>query len=185
MIQYDWFEEDPEEEFSDAQRSFLGALRNRAQTWPCDPEDTQIVVPEDGSAPWCAALFVNSQIGNLELLSVGVCFDGASIRAGQIHNQCFYPYPEEKSKVAVLEATGDPQHLAKIAADWFEQVMARPVEKHEWQRDGRTWCRYVFSDTGTGICSTGFGDFRTPADRVISDRGPRPGEILYQRENFA
>jgi hypothetical protein len=113
VIEYDWFEEDLEDEFSDAQRAFLAALRDRARTWPCGPEYTQIVVPEDGSAPWCAALYVSSQIGNLELISVGVCFDGASIRAGQIHNQCFYPYPGEESTVAVIEATGDPQHLAK------------------------------------------------------------------------
>lgn len=187
MIECDWFEEDPEDEFSDAQRAFLAMLRERSRSWPCGPQHTQVVVPEGSSWPWCAVLFVNSQIENLEVISVGVCFDGASILAAQIHNQCFYPFPEHQSRVAILEAAGAPEHLGQLAADWLEHVLSRPVERREWQHNGRTSYEYAFSDTdtdtdtGTALCASGSADFRSPPDRIVCARGARPGETLEQR----
>jgi hypothetical protein len=56
---------------------------------------------------------------------VGVCFDGSRIRVGQVHNQNYHPLSARQSSVEIMEATGTPEELADIAADWFEALMAR------------------------------------------------------------
>jgi hypothetical protein len=86
-MQFDWFEEDEEDDLSAAQRAFLAGLRQRAQSWSCGPEDTEIVAPGDGCDQWRAVLDVPSQIDNLILITVGVCFDDANIHASEVHNQ--------------------------------------------------------------------------------------------------
>lgn len=118
-------------------------------------------------------LDVSAQLENLGLITVAVCFDDTRIRAGEVHNQSFFPYPDNRSRVQTLEATGDPQHLAQVAADWFEHVMARPVERRVWLRNGRIAYEYAFCDTDTGLCRGGvdIGAFSGPPDRVIHARG--------------
>ena len=176
VIEFDWFEEDEEDDLSQAERVFLAHLRGRASAWPCEPQDTQLVEPVDGRPHWRAVLDVcaGMELGNLGLITVGVCFDGTSIRGSEVHSQSFSTYPDEWSRVEVVEATGPPEGLAEIAADWFERILARPVERREWwSSDGLTY-DYVFSDTGTGlVCGgvAGLERFRRPPDRVIHARG--------------
>lgn len=173
MIQFDWFEEDEEDDLSAAQRAFLASLRQRAQSWPCGPEATQIVAPGDGCDQWRAVLDVPSQIDSLILITVGVCFDDANIHASEVHNQSFCPCPAGRSRVEVIEASGTPEQLAHVAADWFEHVLARPVERREWLVDGRTAREYAFSDTGTGLSRQVAlfpGAYVGPPHRVTHDR---------------
>ncbi|MER6072750.1 hypothetical protein ABT187_28680 [Streptomyces sp. NPDC001817] len=174
MLQFDWFEEDEEDDLSDAQRAFLVVLRSRAGTWPCRPEDTQLVEPEDDCPRWRAVVDVTAQIAPLILITVGVCFDGTSIWAGEVDSGGYYPRPADESRVEVIEAAGSPEDLARMAADWFERVLARPVERREWVRNGRSSYEYAFSDTSTGLCrggNVGPDDYRWPPDRVVHARG--------------
>jgi hypothetical protein len=76
--------------------------------------------------------------------------------------------------VEVVEATGTPQDLAEIAAEWFERILVRPVERREWRSDGRLTYHYVFPDTGTGLLwggDAGPERFHRPPERIIHARG--------------
>jgi hypothetical protein len=176
VIEFDWFEEDEEDDLNQAERVFLAHLRERASAWPCGPQDTQLVEPEDGCPHWRAVLDVGAEMEreNLCLITVGVCFDGASIRCSEVHSQSYYPHPDKQSRVDVVEATGTPEGLAEITADWFEWILARPVARREWWSSSSLAYDYVFSDTGTGLVSGGVADserFRRPPDRIIHVRG--------------
>jgi hypothetical protein len=169
MVQSDWFEDDPEFELSGEQRVFLAALRERASSWSCSPSDTQIVEPGN-CASWQVVVDVNAPFDNQGLITVGVCFDNASIRASEVHNQTYCPVAANRSRVEAFETTGDPLHLAEAAADWFERILARPVERREWMRDGRAYREYAFADDGTLLGRSGWrpaGLFGTPPDHVV------------------
>lgn len=176
MIESDWFEEDEVNNLSQAERVFLAHLRARAGTWPCEPHDTQLVAPVDGRPQWRAVLDVCAEMdrGCLGLITVGVCFEGTVIRGSELHNQSFHTYPATRSRVEVIEATGSPAALADAAADWFERILARPMERREWwSPEGLTY-DYVFSDTGTGLVRGGAASPSTllrPPDRVLRARG--------------
>lgn len=178
MLQFDWFEEDPEDDLSTAQRAFLAALRERARSWPCTPNYTQLVEPGDGREAWGAILDVGTQAEKSTLITVGVFFDDTSIRASEVHNQSFAPTSDDQSRVEILEAAGDPQHLAQAAADWFENLLVRPLERREWLRNGHVFREYAFSDTGTPLVGRSAWHppsiFGTPPDRVIQIRGTHP-----------
>ncbi|MEY9873300.1 hypothetical protein ABH931_002782 [Streptacidiphilus sp. MAP12-33] len=170
MLQFDWFEEDEEDDLSDAQRAFLAVLRSRTGEWPCRPQDTQLVEPEDHCPRWRAVLDVTSELEPLILFTIGVCFDGTAIWAGEVDSGGYEPRPDDQPRVEVIEAAGSPEDLAHAAADWFERVQARPVERREWLRDPRNSHYYVFSDTGVGLCRRG-GVHQSPPDRVVHARG--------------
>ncbi|WP_035805192.1 hypothetical protein [Kitasatospora mediocidica] len=176
MIELDWFEEDEEDDLSQAERAFLALLRMRARTWSCGPQNTELVKPADGCRCWRAVLDLSVEMEprGLGLVTVGVCFDGTSIRCSEVHNQSYYPRPDDQSRVEVVEATGTPQGLAEIAAEWFERILVRPVERREWWSDGALTYDYVFADTGTGLVLGGVAGperFRRPPDRIIHARG--------------
>ena len=152
MIDFDWFEEAPEDALSHAQRAFLAALRDRARSWSCTPNHTQLSEPDGACNDWRAILDVVSEVADHAILvTVAVGFDDTSIRAGEVHSQNYHFIADGESRVAPLKATGTPEHLASVAADWFEHVMARPVVLREWSKGGRRWSEYVFADTGAGI----------------------------------
>ncbi|WP_329562098.1 hypothetical protein [Kitasatospora sp. NBC_01266] len=176
MNEFDWFEEDKEDDLSQAERAFLAHLRMRARTWSCRPQNTELVKPEDGYPYWRAVLDVSVEMEprSLGLLTLGACFDGTNIRCSEVHSQSYYPRPDDQSRVEVLEATGTPQDMGEIAAEWFERILVRPVERREWWSDGRLTYDYVFADTGTGLVVGGVAGperFRRPPDRIIHARG--------------
>lgn len=121
MVEFDWFEDDQGLALSDAQRAFLAALRVRARSWPYAGKDTQLLEPSGAGDDWIAILDVNSG------LTIGVCFDDTSIRTCEVHNQNYHPLSERRSRVELVQATATPEHLAGVAADWFEAVMHAPV----------------------------------------------------------
>lgn len=173
MLEYDWFDEDPEWLLDDSQLAFFATLRERARSWSCTPNHTEIAEPDGACDEWRAILDVTSEVPGdfLGLVTVGVSFDGTRINAGELHSQNYHFLPDDFSRVTPLVATGTPERLANIAADWFEGVMARPVVLRTWERGGRRWSEYVFADTGTAIAGRGFGDFNSPPDQVIHARG--------------
>lgn len=174
MIEFDWFEADEEADLSQAQHLFLAHLRERARGWPCRPEYTVLAEPQSECPHWRAVLDVSAELEKYILMTVGVCFDGASIWGGELHNQCYLPYSYERGRVDLVEATGSPEELAQIASDWFERILARPVERREWWDGDRILCEYVFSDTGTALSRSAVTNpraFSRPPDRIIHARG--------------
>lgn len=181
MIEWDWFEEDPEDDLSDAQREFLAALRVRARSWSCTPNHTQLVEPGRPGVEWRALMDVSTDAGAIDghgsnLVTVAVAFDGTSVHGGEVHNQNYHFLSHLRSRIDPLPLeTGSPGQLADIAAEWFEQIMARPVLLHEWDRHGRTYRLYVFADTGTEISGSAFlGNVTGPPARIIQARGAFP-----------
>jgi hypothetical protein len=119
------FDEDSDVVAPDAVRAFHLALRERAGSWPCEPTHTEFVSPSPPGRDWCAVLDVISPARSITEITVGVCFDGSRIRASEVHNQNYHPLSARQSRVEIMEATGTPEELAGIAADWFEALMAR------------------------------------------------------------
>jgi hypothetical protein len=128
VIGWPWFladfDEDSDVMAPDAVRAFHFALRERARSWPCQPTDTEFVSPSTPGREWCAVLDVISPARRVTVITVGVCFDGSRIRASEVHNQNYHPLSARQSSVEIMEATGTPEELADIAADWFEALIA-------------------------------------------------------------
>ncbi|MFJ6706857.1 MULTISPECIES: hypothetical protein [unclassified Streptomyces] len=157
----DWFDD---EGANGQHKAFLAVIRESARMWPeCRPDDTVVLLfpdPDDedqqfvaphpsGYAGYDAALhhaFVVKEPvleaivylvdfgGNLRLKVLGATLVGTKLICME-RNDNFWPEPSED--VQTLEATGSPEELGRIAADWFEEVVRRPVIST--QRPPRAW----------------------------------------------
>jgi hypothetical protein len=57
--------------------------------------------------------------------------------------------PEAPDSFAVDAAGLTPEQLADIAAEWLHSQLIRPIERHEWLREGSVYdCRWVLADSG-------------------------------------
>ncbi|MBD2899616.1 hypothetical protein amrb99_86000 [Actinomadura sp. RB99] len=122
-----WFavgdpEEDELETLEAAQHTFVSVLRERAAAWPCDPEDTAVLRPEETGFAHLLALLSPVTPGTDSVGSVfGAFFDGQGVLGTEVHNQMLIPMLHE-SVVEVLHAAGSPAQCAELTADWFERV---------------------------------------------------------------
>jgi hypothetical protein len=108
------------------------------------------------------------------LLTVGVYFTETDMRGDCLHNQ-FLTLPTEPTHLAVTQA-GPPQEMAHRAADWFRDILQRPIVRYEWLREGRVYAqRWLFADSGYSLVE---GRVHTgelgPPDRRIHIRGDQP-----------
>ncbi|MFI1359628.1 hypothetical protein ACH4TV_39540 [Streptomyces sp. NPDC020898] len=146
----DWFDDD---DVNSRQKAFLDVVRESARSWPeCprnatfvllypDPEeDEEYTAPEPtGYMEYDAALeqaFASKESvltaivdiidfgANLRLKVLGATFVGNSLICME-RNDTFWPEPSKDVKT--LTATGSPEELGRIAADWFEEIARRPV----------------------------------------------------------
>ncbi|MET7476277.1 hypothetical protein ABZT17_18150 [Streptomyces sp. NPDC005648] len=162
----EWFEVD-DVEVDDRQKSFLAAVRPYAQDWPeCRPAQTAVIVYEPGEDLEEEAeddegelqLIVDvSGVGKRVLLTVGAFLVGDRLSCSEVHNQTYAP--QESSTVQAIEASGSPAELGRIAADWFGEILRRPVitpaDRKGWSfvhpgselPDGYSWLRNAPSST--------------------------------------
>ncbi|MEU6538585.1 hypothetical protein [Streptomyces sp. NPDC047000] len=157
----DWFDD---EDVDSQQKAFLDVVRESARSWPeCSPDETAVLLfpdPDDedqefvaphpsGYAEYDAALeqaFVNKEPvleaivylidfeGNLRLKVLGATLVDTKLICME-RNDNFWPEPSKDVKT--LEATGSPEELGRIAADWFEEIVRRSVistqrRPHRW-----------------------------------------------------
>ena len=176
MLTFDWFEAYDADELNAAQLEFLAVLRERARRWPCMPNATELAAPGDGCTQWRAVVDISAEIENLGLITVGVCFDGYSMRASEVHNQSYCPYPADRSRIEVLEATGAPQELGELAATWFERILRRPVLYREWVRHGQVACEWGLADPEQWLVARGsnFPRVGKPDRFAMHPRGQAP-----------
>lgn len=117
---------------SQADKAFLGALRQRAQAadWSCDPDDTQARhMREQGrTALWVLLTLADEELSQ-HLLTFGVVFDGSQIVADEVEGQT---YAFLGRTPAHLEVSGSPVDLADAAAGWFGALLDWPIERREW-----------------------------------------------------
>lgn len=184
-----WFATDDDDEIDEAQQAVLDVLRARANSdhWPTiDPADTGVGLPEYVSYGYplrpaetsfgkvLAWLDVRDPAQRLSLLIVGVYFTKTDMRGDCLHNQLL-TLPAEPSHLAVKQA-GLPQETAHRAADWFRDILQRPIVRYEWLREGTVYAqRWLFADSGHSLVE---GRVRTgelgPPDRRIHIRGDQP-----------
>jgi hypothetical protein len=118
----DWFEVE-DDEVDDAQRAFVSVLQERAPHWPA--KRSQTLVMADGPTWLGAYLDVLDEARRTVEMTVGAELIGDALRCGEVHNQRYYMV--ENSSVEVLEARGKPDELGRMAADWFGQILRRPL----------------------------------------------------------
>jgi hypothetical protein len=135
-----WFELDDDDldgnEAAAGIRAFAETLRRRAMSWPMDPLDT-LIYAGDAKLPTIAYLDLSTTERDGVLLTVGVHLLGDRIRADELHNQSFL-LPARPTPLS-MEATGEPAELGERAADWFEDIIRRPIQRREWIRDGQLY----------------------------------------------
>ena len=181
-----WFATDADDEIDEAQQAVLDALRARADSdhWPTiDPDDTSVALPyyasygyppQPGEATFghvLAWLKLLDPIQPTSLLTVGIYFTETDSRGDCLHNQLL-TLPAAPTRFAVSRA-GSPQEMADHAADWFRDILHRPIVRHEWLREGEVYARrWLFADTGQALVE---GRVRTGSlgspDRRIPVRG--------------
>ena len=139
----DWFECD-DGELDDAERRFAAELRRRAARWSLSPCAT-LIYPGESSQATIAYLDLSAPGLNLVLLTAGVHLRGTAFRADEVHNQDF-SLPAVPGPLAI-QAGGTPEELATRAADWFEDLIRRPVLHDVWTHAGHVYAqRYRFAD---------------------------------------
>jgi hypothetical protein len=123
-----WFsvgetDEDAFETLGGVWRTFVSVLRERAVTWPCDPDDTLILRPEEtGFAHLLALLYPVTPGTNSISCVFGAFFDGQGVLGTEVHNQMYIPQVQE-SVVEILHAAGSAARCAELTADWFERIL--------------------------------------------------------------
>lgn len=149
----DWFEVD-DPDVSDEQAAFVDVVRQSARSWPeCPPNTTAVLVfpadeededdqqeTTDGYERYDAAIDEATANGeailklimdlcdeerNLVLHTLGATLAGNRLFCSERHNQSYRPEPSDY--IEPLEATGLPEELGRIAAEWFEEIIRRPV----------------------------------------------------------
>ncbi|MGW4412949.1 hypothetical protein ACWEJ6_53930 [Nonomuraea sp. NPDC004702] len=159
MFLDDWRECEPE--LSEAQCAFMAQIEIRAVEWSAG---IWLERTDDGSFP---VLFIdlNSTDENLSLLTAGVRVEDCRIHGDKLHNQLF-TLPNEPTGLALI-ASGSPEQLADRAAEWFDALMRRHVVRYEWVHRGQIYAsRYLFSDTGEGLCQMYNDTLAPPGERV-------------------
>ncbi|MEU8528466.1 MULTISPECIES: hypothetical protein [Streptomyces] len=108
-----------------ARRTFVGVLRERAVTWPGDPADTSVLLPEEtGFAHPLAVLRVVSRETGVLSHVFGVLYDGQGVLGTEVHEQMYLP--RHGSAAGMLRVGGSPTLCAERTADWLERILRDP-----------------------------------------------------------
>lgn len=175
----DWFEVD-EGELSPPHTALVGIVRKRAREWPeCPPDATAVLVfpadeeeedeeetraPRDAyDAAWDEAFAAGQDVltlivdlrhrdQKLVVMTLGATVAGDRLFCSERHSSTYHPEPS--TGIEPLEATGSPEDLGRIAADWFEEIVSRSMielDRKPWPRsfvaqgtslpDGHRWVR--------------------------------------------
>lgn len=155
-----------EDDLPQPHKDFLAALRPRVRDWPFVPwASTPVDGPDEPGAPVMVCLNIDDREARVELMSIGVYFDGRRLRGDHLHNQS-YELPEMPTPDAI-NAEGQPHEMAERAADWFEELLRRPLVHREWWRRGRlVGERWEEETTGRHLVYGGRGR-RWAKERVV------------------
>ncbi|MEV0195799.1 hypothetical protein [Nonomuraea sp. NPDC050691] len=173
MFLDDWHE--CESELSEAQRAFMAHIETRTSEWLAD---IWLERTDEGCFP-VLLVDLNSADENLVLLTAGIRVEDHRIHGDKLHSQLF-SLPDEPTGLALI-ATGSPEELADRTTEWFDRLMRRQVVRHEWVHRGQVYAsRYLFSDTGEGLCQMYNDALAPPWQRIrllIAGRVKRRGWI--------
>jgi hypothetical protein len=136
----DWFESDGVDDdlFTDADRQFLAALRERAiaDGWPCEPDDTFVFhVDNRGRSELHVILTIGDAQWTRRLFTYGLVFDGSHVIGDRVHDQT---YDFEGATEAAMEFSGPLAFLVDRAAEWFASILERRSPRKDSSGDGAT-----------------------------------------------
>jgi hypothetical protein len=144
------------------QAEFFAALRERAgselQPWVARVDTETFFVAVDIDAP------------DVALITAGAYVAQGRLRGDSVDLQD-YSLPTEHTEIA-LDVTAPPRVLADRLADWFEELAARRIVRHEWHYRDRMYAScYLFEDSGWRLSQMYRRDWAPPgqADQLISD----------------
>ncbi|MGJ5750825.1 hypothetical protein FB563_4862 [Streptomyces puniciscabiei] len=149
MPEHPWFviepEDDEEFEFTDEERAFAAALRERTAGWAEARVDGDIF-RSDGWDSLVACLSFGDPGARRHLIDVGVHFYGDRVRGDRLHNQMFTL--TDRPSGWGLEATGTVEELADRSARWFRTVLDKPVVLYVWLNADRYAyaARFAYAD---------------------------------------
>jgi hypothetical protein len=149
MPEHPWFviepDADDEFEFTDAERAFAAALRERTAGWASAGVGGELG-RTDAWDSLVAHLSFGDPGGRLHLLYAGVHFTGDRVRGDRLHNQLFTL--TDRPSGWGLEATGTVEELADRSARWFRTVLDKPVVLYVWLNADRYAyaARFAFAD---------------------------------------
>jgi hypothetical protein len=172
----DWFDGDGR---TDAERRFLAALRDRAQSWH------QLGITPDHTHAWTdrADLYVHVDIADHAqrriIGTLRVDFDGERV-AGHWGAADFCDTIDPRAPDSFgTTALDTPEAAADRAASWLEEQLHRPIERREWRRDEAiTRCVWVLADTDRPLCGAGPGLPFSAADGRWWQGAPPPTGTL-------
>lgn len=139
-----------------SQEAFLKPLRARAAAWGAYGigSDDTLVYEYTDPVRLIAAVDVYDPDANLIVGTVRIEFDGAALRGrwGSSHF-CDAIDPADPDSIGIERPGITPEEAARLAADWLESQVRRPLERQDWRRDGTTFHRrWVLADSGTVLC---------------------------------
>ena len=151
----DWFDGDGR---TDAERRFLAALRDRAQSWH------QLGITPDHTQAWTdrADLYVHVDVDDRDqrciIGTLRVDFDGTRV-TGHWGAADFCDTIDPSAPDSFGTPTlGSPEEAADRAASWLKEQLRRPIERREWrQGEVITRCDWVLADTDRPLCRSGQG----------------------------
>ncbi|MFD5323778.1 hypothetical protein [Streptomyces sp. NPDC127092] len=110
-------EVDAVEELPESGRRFVRALRERAVTWPGDPDDTFVLRPEEtGFGHLLAVVQAGSDV-------FGAFFDEqGGVYGAELHNQMYIPLHGSPA-AGGFRTAGSAARCAERTADWFEGLL--------------------------------------------------------------
>jgi hypothetical protein len=153
MPEHPWFAIEPEDgeelEFTDDERAFAAALRERTAGWAGAGVGVGVgaeLLRTDAWDSLVARLSFSDPGARLHLVDVGVHFYGDRVRGDRLHNQLF-TLADRPSSWA-LEAAGTVEELAERSARWFRSVLDKPVVLYVWLNDDRYAyaARFAYAD---------------------------------------
>ncbi|MFI6351795.1 hypothetical protein ACIBJF_03810 [Streptomyces sp. NPDC050743] len=173
MPEHPWFAIEPEDDeefaFTDAERAFAAALRERTAGWAEAHVDGDVFRP-DGWDSLVASLSFGDPGARRHLIDVGVHFYGDRVRGDRLHNQLFTL--ADRPSGWGLEAIGTVEELADRSARWFRTVLDKPVVLYVWLNADRYAyaARFAFADDDQTICQMYGKDLAPPgqAEELIA-----------------
>lgn len=173
-----WFE--VESYRTEQERAFVAAIRKRANDWgdlDVWADDSFTQRREDRLI---LALDLVDRERHSVLRTLRADYDETGVVVGpDPSGQLVGGIDTSRGDAVVHRGGGTPESLADIVADWMENEMRRPIERHEWQRQRLfrrlRFHRYVLADTGESLGSS------YPDNRPRSQLGS-PNRIVVVRD---
>ncbi|HEY8479025.1 MAG TPA: hypothetical protein VIL71_04250 [Spirillospora sp.] len=151
--------EDDDPELTADDRDFVARLNELVQR-PADDSVHGEAFHDDEDDLLIGAVSLFDPEENLHLAAMGVYVGDGRVRGDRFdQNYEFRPAPTPFA----MDVTGDRDELVRSTAEWFTNVLQRPIVLYVWLHDRYAYAaRYLFADTGETLCQSYSPRFAPP-----------------------